>query len=47
MQKLLVQYKLDPNEANKAKLIKYANKHMMAVCLLSIEDQKFLKAFGV
>ena len=47
MQKLLEQYKLDPSEANKAKLIKYSNKHMMAICLLPLEDQRFLKAIGV
>lgn len=47
MQKLIAQYKLDPSDKNKAKLVKYANKHMMATCLLSIEDQQFLKALGV
>ena len=47
MQKLLAQYKLDPSEANKAKLIKYSNKHIMAICLLSLEDQKLLKSLGV
>lgn len=47
MQKLLAQYKLDPSEANKAKLVKYSNKHMMAICLLPLEDQQFLKALGV
>lgn len=47
MQKLLTQYKLDPSEANKAKLIKYSNKHMMAICLLPLEDQQLLKTLGV
>jgi hypothetical protein len=47
MQKLLELYKLDPSDKNKAKLIKYANKHMMATCLLDIEDQKLLKTIGV
>lgn len=47
MQKLLAQYKLNPTEANKVKLIKYSNKHMMAICLLPLEDQQFLKALGV
>jgi hypothetical protein len=47
MQKLLAQYKLDPSDTNKAKLIKYSNKHMMAICLLPLEDQQFLKALGV
>lgn len=47
MQKLLNTYKLDPSDKNKDKLIKYANKHMMAVCLLSIEDQQLLKTLGV
>lgn len=47
MQKVLAQYKLDPTEANKAKLIKYSNKHMMAICMLPLEDQQFLKTLGV
>lgn len=47
MQKLLNTYKLDPSEANKAKLIKYARKHMMAICMLQLEDQKLMMNLGV
>lgn len=46
MQKLLAQYKLDPSDTNKTKLIKYSNKHMMAICLLPLKDQQFLKLNG-
>lgn len=47
MQKLLDAYKLNPTEANKIKLIKYSRKHMMAVCLLQLEDQKLMMSLGV
>lgn len=47
MQKLLDTYKIDPSGANKAKLIKYARKHMMAICMLQLEDQKLIKTLGV
>ena len=44
MQKLLNAYRTNPTPANRAKLQAYLNKHMMAVCLASIEDIAFLRA---
>jgi len=46
MSKLLAAFKTDPTEANRIKLQKYLDKHMMASCLATIEDQQFLKANG-
>jgi hypothetical protein len=46
MNKLLEAFKADPSEKNRIKLQNYLNKHMMATCLASIEDQQFLKANG-
>lgn len=44
MQKLLTAYRNLPSPSNRAKLQTYLNKHMMAVCLATPEDQAFLKA---
>lgn len=44
MQKLLEAFRANPTEANRTKLQKYLNKHMMAICLATPEDQAFLKA---
>lgn len=44
MQKLLNAYRKLPSPSNRAKLQAYLNKHMMAVCLASIEDIAFLRA---
>ena len=44
MQRLLNIYRTTPTPANHAKLQAYLNKHMMAVCLASIEDIAFLRA---
>lgn len=46
MHKLLQAYKLNPTDANKAKLLKYNSKHMMASCFLSLEDQILLKTIS-
>ena len=43
MQKLLNAYRKLPSPTNRAKLQAYLNKHMMAVCLASIEDIAFLR----
>ena len=45
MQKLLNAYRKLPSPTNRAKLQAYLNKHMMAVCLASIEDIAFLRAY--
>ena len=44
MQKLLNAYRNLPSPSNRIKLQTYLNKHMMAVCLATPEDQAFLKA---
>jgi hypothetical protein len=44
MQKLLNAYRKLPSPTNRAKLQAYLNKHMMAVCMASIEDIAFLRA---
>jgi hypothetical protein len=46
MQKLLNAYRTNPTPANHAKLQAYLNKHMMAVCMLSIEETAYLRAHG-
>lgn len=46
MQKLLVSFKSNPTDANRIKLQKYINKHMMAICCAPIEDQIYLKTNG-
>lgn len=42
MNKLLNKYRAVPTAANRAKLQAYLNKHFMAVCLASPDDQNFL-----
>jgi hypothetical protein len=43
MSKLLTTYRTEPTAANHAKLQAYINKHTMAVCMLAIVDQEFLR----
>ena len=44
MTKLINTYRAVPTTTNRAKLQKYLDKHMMAVCLASVEEVAFLKA---
>lgn len=44
MHKLLEAFRANPTDANRIKLQKYLDKHMMAICLATPEDQAFLKA---
>lgn len=44
MHKLLEAFRANPTDANRTKLQNYLNKHMMASCLATPEDQAFLKA---
>lgn len=46
MTKLLNAFRAEPTEANRAKLAKYLQKHMMALCLASSEEIAFLKSHG-
>ena len=46
MTKLLNAFRAEPTEANRAKLAKYLQKHMMALCLASPEEIAFLKSHG-
>jgi hypothetical protein len=46
MSKLLNSFRAAPTPANRAKLQTYLDKHMMAVCLASIDEQAFLKENG-
>jgi hypothetical protein len=46
MQKLLNTYRKLPSPANRAKLQDYLNRHMMAVCLATPEENAFLRANG-
>lgn len=46
MNKLLEAFIKNPNEQTRAKLQAYLNKHMMAICMASSEEQQFLKANG-
>ena len=46
MNKLIQAFKADPSDKNRAKLIAYLQKHMMAICMASPNEQKFLKANG-
>ena len=43
MIKLIKAYKKCPSPSNRAKLQKYLDRHMMAVCLASADDIAFLK----
>ena len=44
MTKLLNLYRATPTTANRAKLQSYLDKHMMAVCMASVDEVAFLKA---
>ena len=44
MNKLINPYRAMPSPANRVKLQAYINKHMMAVCLASVDEVAFLKA---
>jgi hypothetical protein len=46
MQKLLNTYRKLPSPSNRAKLQAYLDKHMMAVCLATPEENAFLRANG-
>jgi hypothetical protein len=43
MKKLLETYRKVPTPANRDKLQKYLDKHMMAICMAMPEDVAFLK----
>ena len=44
MSKLITLYRAVPTEANRNKLQRYLNAHMMAVCMASVEEIAFLKS---
>jgi hypothetical protein len=44
MSKLINTYRALPSHTNRAKLQKYLDKHMMALCLATSEEVAFLKA---
>ena len=44
MHKLLEAFRTNPTEANRTKLQRYLDKHMMAICLATPDEQAFLKA---
>jgi predicted nucleotide-binding protein len=44
MKRLLNAYRKLPSPSNRLKLQQYLDKHMMAICLATPEDQAFLKA---
>jgi hypothetical protein len=46
MNKLLKAFIKNPTEQNRAKLLAYINKHMMAVCMATPEQQQILKSNG-
>jgi hypothetical protein len=46
MSKLIALFKTAPTDTNRAKLNTYMNRHMMAVCMLSIEETAYLRANG-
>ena len=46
MSKLIQAFKADPSDKNRAKLTTYLQKHMMAICMASPDEQQFLKANG-
>lgn len=46
MTKLINAYRAAPTEANRTRLQKYLNKHMMAVCMASQQELAFLKTEG-
>lgn len=44
MSKFLAAFRAVPTAANRAKLQKYLDKHMMAICMASDDEIAFLKA---
>ena len=46
MNKLLEAFVANPNEKTRSKLQAYLNKHMMAVCMATPEQQQVLKLNG-
>jgi hypothetical protein len=46
MNKLIQAFKAHPSDKNRAKLQTYLQKHMMAICMASPDEQQFLKANG-
>ena len=46
MDRLIKMYRKLPSPTNRAKLARYLDQHMMAVCLASADDVAFLKAHG-
>lgn len=46
MNKLLEAFIANPTEAARARLQNYLNKHMMAVCMATPEQQQTLKSNG-
>jgi hypothetical protein len=46
MSKLLATYRALPTAESRAKLQKYLDKHMMAVCMASTEEIAYLRASG-
>jgi hypothetical protein len=46
MSKLIQAFKANPNDKTRAKLQAYLQKHMMAICMASPEEQQFLKTNG-
>lgn len=47
MDRLIDTYRTAPTPANRAKLAKYLDKHMMAVCMATPEQVAFLSANGL
>jgi len=46
MSKLIEAYRKLPSPTNRARLVAYLRKHMMAVCLATPEELAFLKEHG-
>jgi hypothetical protein len=46
MANLLNAYRAAPTAANRAKLARYLDRHVMAICLATAEEHAFLKANG-
>jgi hypothetical protein len=46
MSKLINAYRALPSPSNRAKLQKYLEKHLMALCMATPEEVAFLKANG-
>ena len=44
MATLLKAYRAAPTAANRAKLARYLDRHVMAICLATAEEYAFLKA---